>query len=464
MELELQYTELSCCEAGESVTLTQEEALEAAIPEYCPEVTRIVDAVGQLCLREYTSRQISGSVLVTVLYTSEESPGLRSLTLPVPFLTQADDKRLTGCDTVCMAGRLLLTEARAVTGRKLYLRVMPELTLTGYTCRRHRICTGVGEEPTLRLHRQEQSLTLLTSVTQRQSSVTQELQPQDWGEPPEELLAQRICPRITGSQPVGSRLLAKGEARICLLYRTQDGSLHTWEDTLPFSCLLDGLTVPEEAQVTVTGSCGTARLIRSDGAAAIGVELTLSLLVRTYETVTVAPVTDLYSTRWDTALQRQSLTLTETWPPETVQPEVHQELESRPFLYVTAADCGAVTTGPGGGSYHPPHPSAAAAAVSGRIRRTGHGGAHRRGRRPRAWGCDHRPCCLPVSQPAPLRHGTGADGPGGADGGAQPPMHMGRHYRRRADGAGAGTASLSGAVPAEERGEPVGAGQALPHG
>ena len=73
------------------------------------------------------------------------------------------------------------------------------------------------------------------------------------------------------------------------LYRTQDGSLHTWEDTLPFSCLLDGLTVPEEAQVTVTGSCGTARLIRSDGAAAIGVELTLSLLVRTYETVTVAP-------------------------------------------------------------------------------------------------------------------------------------------------------------------------------
>ena len=164
-------------------------------------------------------------------------------------------------------------------------------------------------------------------------------------EPPEELLAQRICPRITGSQPVGSRLLAKGEARICLLYRTQDGSLHTWEDTLPFSCLLDGLTVPEEAQVTVTGSCGTARLIRSDGAAAIGVELTLSLLVRTYETVTVAPVTDLYSTRWDTALQRQSLTLTETWPPETVQPEVHQELESRPFLYVTAADCGAVTTG-----------------------------------------------------------------------------------------------------------------------
>ena len=30
MELELQYTELSCCEAGESVTLTQEEEIGRA--------------------------------------------------------------------------------------------------------------------------------------------------------------------------------------------------------------------------------------------------------------------------------------------------------------------------------------------------------------------------------------------------------------------------------------------------
>ena len=309
MELELQYTELSCCEAGESVTLTQEETLEAAIPEYCPEVTRIVDAVGQLCLREYTSRQISGSVLVTVLYTSEESPGLRSLTLPVPFLTQADDKRLTGCDTVCMAGRLLLTEARAVTGRKLYLRVMPELTLTGYTCRRHRICTGVGEEPTLRLHRQEQSLTLLTSVTQRQSSVTQELQPQDWGEPPEELLAQRICPPHH-RQPAGGGAACWQRARpasACCTARRTAPSTHG-RTPCPFPAFWTAL--PSRRRRRSRSPAPAARPGSSAATAQppSGVELTLSLLVRTYETVTVAPVTDLYSTRWDTALQRQSLT------------------------------------------------------------------------------------------------------------------------------------------------------------
>ncbi len=238
----------------------------------------------------------------------------------MPFLTQADDKRLTGCDTVCMAGRLLLTEARAVTGRKLYLRVMPELTLTGYTCRRHRICTGVGEEPTLRLHRQEQSLTLLTSVTQRQSSVTQELQPQDWGEPPEELLAQRICPhhrQTAGGEPPAGK--GRGPHLPAVPHA---GRLppHMGGHPALFPAFWTALPSRRRCRSRSPAPAARPGSSRSDGAA-IGVELTLSLLVRTYETVTVAPVTDLYSTRWDTALQRQSLTLTETWPPETVQPE-----------------------------------------------------------------------------------------------------------------------------------------------
>ena len=36
--------------------------------------------------------------------------------------------------------RLLLAEAKAVTARKLYLRVMPEFTVSGYARRRQRLC------------------------------------------------------------------------------------------------------------------------------------------------------------------------------------------------------------------------------------------------------------------------------------------------------------------------------------
>ena len=114
MELELKFAELACCEPVGDLITTQEESMETAIPEYCPDIARIVDTVGQLRLREkHPAGQeltMGGSVVRTVLYTSEESAGLRSLSMEVPFSCQVEDKRLADCDAVCVTGRLLLAE------------------------------------------------------------------------------------------------------------------------------------------------------------------------------------------------------------------------------------------------------------------------------------------------------------------------------------------------------------------
>ena len=114
MELELKFAELACCEPVGDLITTQEESMETAIPEYCPDIARIVDTVGQLRLREKhpAGQQLTmgGSVVLTVLYTSEESAGLRSLSMEVPFSCQVEDKRLADCDAVCVTGRLLLAE------------------------------------------------------------------------------------------------------------------------------------------------------------------------------------------------------------------------------------------------------------------------------------------------------------------------------------------------------------------
>ena len=56
MELELKFAELACCEPVGDLVTTQEESMETAIPEYCPDIARIVDTVGQLRLREKQCR------------------------------------------------------------------------------------------------------------------------------------------------------------------------------------------------------------------------------------------------------------------------------------------------------------------------------------------------------------------------------------------------------------------------
>ena len=121
MELGLHFTELTCCEQTGRLVMSHEETMETAIAEYCPDMTRIVSVCGQLQIRERTALEgrvtATGTVRVTVLYTSEESAGLRSLTLPVPFSCTAEDETLASSQLLWATGRLLLAEAQAVTAR-----------------------------------------------------------------------------------------------------------------------------------------------------------------------------------------------------------------------------------------------------------------------------------------------------------------------------------------------------------
>ena len=61
MELELKFAELACCEPVGDLVTTQEESMETAIPEYCPDIARIVDTVGQLRLREKQRPDLSAN-------------------------------------------------------------------------------------------------------------------------------------------------------------------------------------------------------------------------------------------------------------------------------------------------------------------------------------------------------------------------------------------------------------------
>ena len=78
MECGLQWKDITCWDDVPRLTLTHEENLETAIADYCPDMGRVVETCGQLCLRSVTAQgggvELQGTVRVTVLYTSEESP------------------------------------------------------------------------------------------------------------------------------------------------------------------------------------------------------------------------------------------------------------------------------------------------------------------------------------------------------------------------------------------------------
>ena len=284
MELGLHFTELTCCEQTGRLVMSHEETMETAIAEYCPDMTRIVSVCGQLQIRERTALEgrvtATGTVRVTVLYTSEESAGLRSLSMEVPFSCQVEDKRLADCDAVCVTGRLLLAEAKAVTARKLYLRVMPEFTVSGYARRRQRLCCGTEEDPALRVRRQEAELELLTAVEEREFSFAQEVAPD--GPPPEDVLMERTAARVEECRRVGSRLVLKGQAEVCVLYRGENQELAAYRTALPFSQLLDGVELPEgaETEARIQWASSEIRVLRTENGPAFGITVTVCTVPR----------------------------------------------------------------------------------------------------------------------------------------------------------------------------------------
>lgn len=350
--MELRFEEITCYETVTGAVNSREESIETAIPEYCPDIARIVDAVGQLSIRERLPAEdrytVAGAVKVTVLYTSEEAQGLRSLTMSVPFSATVDDARFSGCSAVCFTGRLPLVEARAVTSRKLYLRVLPELTAVGYRGVQRRLCCGVEEDAALRSRQQEVTLPLMTGACEREFSFTEDVL--NLPDTPEDLLLWQLCPKIDSCQKVGGKMLVKGEMGLRALYRTEEQSLHTYEGALPFSQIVDTTGLPDEGELTVTPCLldSELRLMRSEGVG-FAVSAVVGLQICVHQEKTVSCLADLYSTAQEAIVKRQNCTCPTDVPGKVLRQELTERLEfgrSQPFAFVTDLSCGAVAVLP----------------------------------------------------------------------------------------------------------------------
>lgn len=351
MELGLQFEEILCWEERSAVTATREESLETVIPEYCPAVARIVAAAGKLCIGEKLVGDgrctVSGSVRVTILYTSEEAAGLRSLTVHVPFSCPLEDRGLEGCRLLWASGRVLLAEATVITSRKLYIKVLPEITVMPYYEGKRRLCCGTEPEPTVRRRCSPLMLPLLCAAAEKECSVTgQSINITE--DPPEDLLLYRVVPSVHTVQRLGNKLMVKGELWLCAVYRSEDRCLHRWEEAVDFSQIVDVSELPEDAEYVLTPQLveSDMRLLRGEGGTSFGVTARLSMCICAYRSSMVETIADLYSTRYTTALAQRKVTVPVRVPPRTVREEAHLQLEfdgPPSFICLTDWECSNVT-------------------------------------------------------------------------------------------------------------------------
>ena len=100
MELDLKKACLDTYETGGEFTCTQDETVETIVPDYCPDIARVIETDGQDYIHSREIKdgkaEVSGTVRITVLYTPDRETGVRSLEFSVPF-TAESDQRMPGC-------------------------------------------------------------------------------------------------------------------------------------------------------------------------------------------------------------------------------------------------------------------------------------------------------------------------------------------------------------------------------
>ena len=319
MELELKKTCLDAYETGGELTLTQEETAETIVPDYCPDIARIIETDGKVFLHSRELRDgrasVSGTVRVTVLYTPEGEGGIRTLEFAMPFTVESDGRGLSDCAALLAETETELLETRMLNPRKIFTHCRLVTRLTGFQRKPLWVCADVeaGPELCVEKKRDQQHAILLTHVAEKDFTYSEQMDLSPGREGAAEILTSRVCPTVTETKIVGSKLLFKGLFTVSLLYRTADGRCCASSGELPFSQIMEVEGAAEGADPAVRLQLTGAEL-QIDGADAEGREIAVTLylhataLVRQTQEVTI--LSDLYSTAYDLTYDAAPLELT----------------------------------------------------------------------------------------------------------------------------------------------------------
>lgn len=354
MELDLKKECMDIYETGGRWTLTQEETAETIVPDYCPDIARIIETEGKVCIHGREIRdgkaEVSGTVRVTVLYLPDGESGIRMLEFAMPFAIESD-QRMPGCVFLMAEAEPELLESRMLNPRKIFTNCRLKVCLTGYQKKKLCVCTDVEAEESMCVEKKHESqkAVLLTHIAEKDFTFSEELRLSSGREGAAELLSKRVRSTVTEFKIVGSKLIFKGFFRVSILYRTTEGFCSCVDGELPFSQIMEVDGASERAKVSLHLQL-TGAEFHTDGEDAEKRRIEVTLYFHTtaflHEEQEITLLNDLYSTVYEMSYEASPLSLHDFFETVNRRQLVREVLEigavAESVLSVSVA-CGAVS-------------------------------------------------------------------------------------------------------------------------
>lgn len=310
MELELNRSELRGYDTVVDTTLFSEETLESIVPDACPDILRILETDGIVCVKSQEvgegRAEVRGIIRTTVLYLPEGGHGICRMEVAIPFTSGVDNSAIGTDGAVQAVPRVLSADARAINPRKVYIRVELATGMRVFAPFVRELVSGCvsAQEMGVQEKRETWQIYMAKSVQEKHFTFSDDISLP--GSKPDmvELLRQRVSFFCAENKVIGNKLIFKGQVVLSLLYKGRDDEAVTASFELPFSQIMELQGAAEEAdcELNLLLNDLSCQVDAEDGRT-LSVSLDLSAQAVLREERNLEVVTDLYSTEYDLDVQ-----------------------------------------------------------------------------------------------------------------------------------------------------------------
>lgn len=239
MELQFNKTVIPCLRTLSREVQTQEQTQEVRLTDGMPDVGNVLACWGQLLIRgkEWRSggMSVSGGVMAWVLYEPEDGGEPQCVETWLPFQMKWDFSESERDGGICVSPLLRGMDARTVSARKLMVRA--GVSILGEAMVPAEIeLYEPGELPEdLCLQKNKYPIQLPREVGEKAFSLEETLSLPASAAALDKIIHYSLRPELIDRKIVSDKVVFRGTTVLHVLYRSEDGQLHSWDFDIPFS-------------------------------------------------------------------------------------------------------------------------------------------------------------------------------------------------------------------------------------
>ncbi len=296
------------CETVFEGTSEQPVDLELSLPDYCPDIERILKC--RLC-PSVSSKNISGDrldvdgmVLISLYYLDSKKQAVRVCEHTSPFSCSFDLK----CTPVDPVSRVKLKtdylNCRALSPRRIDIHGAFSVCAGVYARTEQEYCTDI-EGDDIQQKKHTEGLSRLCGTGQQQFSITEVLDIGQGKGLPESIIRNELSIKADSCKALTDKIMLSGEAALRILYVTdiESGALETMSFNIPFTQVLDVRGVTEtthnEVMLEVLNYDTSLRSEYDESSTLVTLDARISAAVIACEDAQADIIDDAYSTLYE---------------------------------------------------------------------------------------------------------------------------------------------------------------------